>query len=272
VAQVLDDARSALAGGAQELVLTGDHLGSWGQDFERPARMYDLVEILLSEMNIKRLRLSSLEPWDLDEAFFHLWSNPRLCRHLHLPLQSGAAATLRRMARKTTPDTFQQLLEAARKACPDMAITTDLIVGFPGETENDFLASLDYVRRANFAGGHVFTYSARPGTAGARMPGQVPHETRKRRNAEMRKVLEDSAKSYRASFLGTEQDVLWESTDSFGPEGWRLHGLTGNYITVLTHSKEKMWNEISRVRLVKDTIQGFQAEILSTGAPPSGSF
>jgi threonylcarbamoyladenosine tRNA methylthiotransferase MtaB len=270
-AQVLDDARSALSGGAQELVLTGVHMGSWGQDFERPARLYDLVEFLLGETDLKRLRLSSLEPWDLDGAFFNLWSNVRLCRHLHLPLQSGSAATLRRMARKTTPESFRKLIESARSACPDMAITTDLIVGFPGETENDFLASLEYVRRANFAGGHVFTYSARPGTAAARMPGQVPHETRKRRNAEMRMVLDETARTYRANFLGTEQDVLWESTDSFGPEGWRLHGLTGNYLTVLTHSKEKLWNEISRVRLVKDTVQGFQAEIVSTGAPPHGS-
>ncbi len=107
--------------------------------------------------------------------FFQLWQDPRLCRHLHLPLQSGCAATLRRMARKTTPESFAELVAAARLAIPDIAITTDIITGFPGESEVEFQESLAFVRQMHFAGGHVFTYSARPGTAAARLPDQVPH-------------------------------------------------------------------------------------------------
>src|SRR5690606_26509610 len=118
VPEVLRDVRSALDGGAQEVVLTGVHLGSWGQDFSSPTRLFDLITSILQEANPPRLRLSSLEPWDLDEEFFSLWSDSRLCRHLHLPLQSGSAETLRRMARKTTPESFARLVAAARRASP----------------------------------------------------------------------------------------------------------------------------------------------------------
>ncbi|MBE0697095.1 MAG: MiaB/RimO family radical SAM methylthiotransferase, partial [Anaerolineaceae bacterium] len=201
IEQVLSDVRSSLEGGAQELVLTGVHLGSWGQDFQTPAHLYDLVETILRESTLPRLRLSSLEPWDLDETFFSLWFDPRLCRHLHLPLQSGSKETLRRMARKTTPESFSRLVAAARKASPDIAITTDLIVGFPGETDKQFEESLEFVRQIQFAHGHVFTYSARPGTAAARMPNQVPQEIRKQRNARMRAVIAGSAEQYRRRFI-----------------------------------------------------------------------
>lgn len=262
ISQVLKDVHAALDGGAQELVLTGVHLGSWGYDFERPARLFDLVETLLREPRLTRLRLSSLEPWDLDDEFFGLWSDIRLCRHLHLPLQSGSAETLRRMARKTTRESFAALVEAARKASPEIAITTDIIVGFPGETEEQFSDSLNYVRQMQFAHGHVFTYSPRPGTPAAHMPRQVAQETRKYRNAQMRAVLMESAAAYRKKFLGAEMDVLWEATNSFGPQGWRLHGLTDNYLSVTAFGIEKLWNRLSRVRLVGVSDEGMQGEIL----------
>jgi threonylcarbamoyladenosine tRNA methylthiotransferase MtaB len=262
LADVLQDVSAALQGGAQEVVLTGVHLGSWGQDFERPAHLYDLVEGLLGQSGLPRLRLSSLEPWDLDEAFFSLWSDPRLCRHLHLPLQSGSADTLRRMARKTTPESFARLVAAARKAAPQMAVTTDIISGFPGETETAFAESLDFVRQMDFAAGHVFTYSARPGTAAARMPGQVPMETRKRRNAELRALLAESSARYRQRSVGAELDVLWESTGTYGPDGWRLHGLTDNYLRVTAVAPERLWNQISLVRLNGLDGDGVSGEIV----------
>lgn len=246
---VLRDVQSAIDGGVQEIVLTGVHLGSWGQDFDRPGKLLDLVDGLLKQTQVRRLRLSSLEPWDLDEAFFSLWADPRLCRHLHLPLQSGSAETLRRMARKTTPDSFARLVEAARSASPGIAITTDLIAGFPGESEAAFVEGLQFVRAMDFASGHVFTYSSRPGTAAARMPNQVPMETRKRRNAELRAVVAESGLRYRQRFVGAALDVLWEATDAYGPEGWRLHGLTDNYLRVSAISPERLWNQVSRVRL-----------------------
>ncbi len=259
--EVLRDVQRALDGGAQEIVLTGVHLGSWGQDFTSPARLYDLVAVLLRRTACPRLRLSSLEPWDLDEEFFSLWQDARLCRHLHLPLQSGSADVLRRMARKTTPDSFARLVEAARKAAPGIAITTDVIAGFPGETEQAHAESLAFIRAMNFAGGHAFTYSARPGTAAARLAAQIPAAERKRRNAEIRAVFAESAARYRAAFVGAELTVLWETTDAYGPQGWRLHGLTDNYLRVSAYAPDRLWNQFSRVRLDKDTGEGFEGTI-----------
>ena len=260
--EVTRDVRAALQGGAQEIVLTGVHLGSWGQDFNHPDHLRSLIEGLLARVEIPRLRLSSLEPWDLDEAFFSLWQDHRLCRHLHLPLQSGSAETLRRMARKTTPDAFARLVSAARSAAANIAITTDIIAGFPGETDQTFEESLAFVRQMDFAAGHVFTYSARPGTAAARMPGQVPGGIRRERGAALRALLAESSLRYRSAFVGAEADVLWESTDSYGPDGWRLHGLTGNYLRVTALSPERLWNQISRVRLTGLNDEGLDGVII----------
>lgn len=251
---------------AQEIVLTGVHLGSWGQDLVPPQTLQFLVQSILSETDIPRLRLSSLEPWDLDEGFFSLWENPRLCRHLHLPLQSGSAATLRRMARKTTPASFAALVDAARKVCPQLAITTDIITGFPGETEQEFQESLEFVQAMAFAGGHVFTYSARNGTAAARMPGQVPSQIRKERNARMREVLSASAQRYQASFIGQTLPVLWESAAGLGPEGWALSGLTDNYLRVRAVAPEHLWNRITPVHLTGLRQDGLLGELIP-GSP-----
>lgn len=252
--QVLADSRAAITGGAQEIVLTGVHLGSWGQDFQVPLHLYHLVSALLEQTDVPRVRLSSLEPWDLDERFFTLWESPRLCRHLHLPLQSGCMATLKRMARKTTPDSFMRLVGLAREAAPEMAITTDVIVGFPSESEAEFAESLAFVEQAGFAGGHVFSYSSRPGTPAERLPGQVPLLLRKERSARMRATLAESALRFRKRFLRREVEVLWEATDQIGPAGWRLHGLTDHYLRVSAVHPQRLWNEISRVRI--DSLAG----------------
>jgi threonylcarbamoyladenosine tRNA methylthiotransferase MtaB len=263
VDRVLADIRAALNGGTREVVLTGVHLGFWGQDFETPRSLRELVEIILKEIPITRLRLSSLEPWDLDDDFFTLWQDDRLARHLHLPLQSGSAATLRRMARKTSPLEFAHIVEAARKHIPDVAITTDLITGFPGETETEFTESLSFVRQMNFAGGHVFTYSARPGTAGAKMPDQVPHAVRKERNAVMRGIFEKAAEAYRARFIGQQLPVLWETASPLDPQQWRVSGLTDNYLRVTAQAPQKLWNQISPVRLTGVVAGGLVGRIVS---------
>lgn len=262
VEEVLMDARMAQAGGVKEIVLTGVHLGSWGQDFSPSLHLYDLVSALLRETNLPRIRLSSLEPWDLDERFFSLWQSPRLCRHLHLPLQSGCAETLRRMARKTSPESFMRLVEMARKAAPEMAITTDVIVGFPGESETEFRESLAFVREVGFAGGHVFNYSARPGTPAARLPGAVPPEIRRRRSATMREVLQEASRNFAAQFFGQVVEVLWESTDGVGPDGWRLHGMTDHALRLSALYGQPLWNEISRVRVTGWTEDGLSGEIV----------
>jgi threonylcarbamoyladenosine tRNA methylthiotransferase MtaB len=247
VADVILDIQSALSGGAKEIVLTGVHLGSWGVEFGKHLR--DLIKTILRETDVPRLRLSSLEPWDLDTGFFSLWDDKRLMPHVHLPLQSGCESTLRRMARKTTPDSFRKLVSAARAAMPNVAITTDIIAGFPSETEEEFVESLEFVREMNFAGGHVFTYSPRPGTGAAKMRGQIKPQLRKRRNHILQDALEESAKLYRQKFVGQTMSVLWESTSKMGEWGWQMEGLTGNYLRVTALAPLPRWNQIDYVKI-----------------------
>ncbi len=262
VEDVLADIRAALRGGAQEVVLTGVHLGSWGQDFSPPRHLRHLVAAVLRETAVPRLRLSSLEPWDLDADFFALWEDPRLAPHLHLPLQAGSAATLRRMARKTTPAAFARLVETARRLIPDVAITTDVIAGFPGETEAEFAETLAFVRAMDFAGGHVFTYSPRPGTAAARMPAQVPLAVRKARNAALREVLAASAARYRARFVERTLTVLWESAEPHPAGGFLLRGMSGNGLRVQAHAPENWWNRLMPVKITQTTPQGLEGEVV----------
>lgn len=266
VEAVLEDIRAAQHGGAQEAVLTGVHLGSWGQDFESPSHLRCLVEQVLHQTDIPRLRLSSLEPWDLDESFFDLWGDPRLCRHLHLPLQSGSAAVLDRMERNTTPEGFARLVRAARARIPGLAVTTDLISGFPGESEAEFEETHAFVEKMNFAGAHVFTYSSRRGTPAALMPDQVHNRTRKDRSAVLREIVANSAAAYRSSFVGQQVEVLWESIEPAGQDRWSLIGLTDNYLRVKTTSNQKVWNQITPTQLTRLDTNGLGGEILSTSA------
>ncbi len=249
LADVIADVHAALAGGVKEIVLTGVHLGSWGQDVGSHLR--ELVAAILRETDVKRLRLSSLEPWDLTVDFFSLWEDARLMPHLHLPLQSGSESTLKRMARKTTPASFRELVRAAREMIADLAVTTDLIAGFPGETEEEFNETLDFVREMEFAGGHVFSYSPRPGTAAARMKGQVKPELRKKRNHILQQAIEESAKSYREKFIGRKMSVLWESASEYGEYGWRMEGWTGNYLRASATAPSPRWNEVDVVELLE---------------------
>ncbi len=259
VEEVLADLRTA--GSVKEIVLTGVHLGSWGRDISPSLHLRDLIQAVLSETDIPRLRLSSLEPWDLDEDFFGLWENPRLCRHLHLPLQSGCDATLHRMARKTSAASFSALVHAARRCAPGIAVTTDIIAGFPGETDADFEESVDFIRSIDFAGGHVFTYSPRPGTAAARMPGQVPEPLRKARNARLRLLFSEAVRTYESRFLGEILPVLWENGLALGSDGWEMSGLTGNNLRVRAVSPHGLWNEITPVRLTGQCSDGLFGQI-----------
>ena len=260
LADVIVDVQSALEGGTKEIVLTGVHLGSWGQEFN--AHLLDLVRAILIYTDTPRLRLSSLEPWDLDADFFSLWEDERLCQHLHLPLQSGCATTLRRMARKTTPASFRDLVAAARQITPEAAITTDVIAGFPGETDEEFAESLDFIREMDFAGGHAFTYSPRPGTGAARLGGQVRHEVRKERNAVLRGIFEEGAMAFRKRFLGQGTSVLWESVTQMDGQGWQMEGLTGNYLRVTASAAKPLWNEISEVKLQNMLDEKIRGEIV----------
>jgi threonylcarbamoyladenosine tRNA methylthiotransferase MtaB len=262
VEHILAEVQSALDGGAKEIVLTGVHLGSWGEDFPAARRLADLISTLLARTSVARLRLSSLEPWDLDADFFSLWQDARLCRHLHLPLQSGSGTVLRRMARKTTPGSFAALVQAARQAIPGLAITTDVIVGFPGETEAEFSETLEFIKSMNFAGGHVFSYSARPGTPAARMNGQVELAIRKNRNAILHSLFQEMAWNYRQRFIGRKLPVLWEASGSLSDLGWQLEGLTDNYIRVKAVAPEPRWNRLDSVELIENGTDGLRGLIL----------
>jgi threonylcarbamoyladenosine tRNA methylthiotransferase MtaB len=266
LSDVISDIQFALAGGAKEIVLTGVHLGSWGQEIN--AHLYDLVKTILRETDTPRLRLSSLEPWDLDEDFFTLWdpstslrTGQRLMPHLHLPLQSGSASTLKRMARKTTPAAFRELVSAARERIPDVAITTDIIAGFPDETEEEFAESLAFIKEMDFADGHVFTYSPRPGTAAARMSGQVKPGVRKERNHILRAAFDESAKSYRQKFVGQVTSVLWESAIEVGEQGWQMQGHAENHLRVSAFASSPRWNEIDEVELIEISADGMKGVI-----------
>jgi len=243
--EVTAEIRALAAAGYQEAVLTGVHLGSYGRDHGERDGLARLVRAVLERTPIVRLRLSSLEPWDLAPDFFALWENPRLCRHLHLPLQSGCDATLRRMGRRTSQTAFGALVESARAQIPDLALSTDVIVGFPGETEDEFAQSAAFVRSLDFMKLHVFRYSARPGTAAARMPGHVPPAAMKARSAALLVLSDEGARRYAARWLGREVEVLWEQA-----AGAQNSGLTDTYLRVHMSSLLALTNTLTRVRVV----------------------
>lgn len=261
--EVLDEVRAKLAAGHQEIVLTGVHIGAYGKEWSRgddSTDLWALVDRILAETRVARLRLSSIEPWDLPERAFRLWADPRLCRHLHLPLQSGCDATLQRMARRYTAAEFAALAAAARAAIPDLAVTTDLIVGFPGETDAEFAESLAAVQSMGFKGIHVFPYSARPGTPAARMAGQVPPPVKAERARAMRAVADASARAFGARFVGRTMSVLWESCRR-GKDGPVWSGLTDNYLRVQAVSPAHLANTITPTRLVAWTRGCLQGQV-----------
>jgi threonylcarbamoyladenosine tRNA methylthiotransferase MtaB len=251
---VLAEVEVRVAAGYQEVVLTGVHIGAYGRDSGRQGdeSLWALVEAILMHTSVRRLRLSSIEPWDLDTACLRLWEDSRLCRHLHLPLQSGCDATLQRMGRSYAASQFAALVEAAREAIPAVAITTDVIVGFPGESEAEFNESLYFVEAMDFARTHVFKYSARPGTPAAKMPGQVPSLVKKARSGAMMEVGRRSARAFRRAFLGHTLEVLWEGHAKGFETGQKAlwSGLTDNYLRVRTREGKNLCNTITRTELV----------------------
>lgn len=230
----------------KEIVLTGASLGSYGRDRSSESDLRTLVEALLAHTDIARLRLSSLEPWDIDEAFLELWEDPRLCRQLHLPLQAGCNETLRRMGRPITKEEFARLVEGARTTITDLAVTTDVLVGFPGEDEAAFQESYDFVERVAFAKLHVFPYSARPGTPATKLPDPVPRQARDERAQRMRKLGKEQRQRFRERLLGRELEVLWEKQRRDG----RWTGWTGNYLRVVARAEDPLYNQITRTHLL----------------------
>jgi threonylcarbamoyladenosine tRNA methylthiotransferase MtaB len=262
---ILAEVEARVAAGYQEVVLTGVHIGAYGRDSGRQGdgSLWRLVEAILMRTQVRRLRLSSIEPWDLDPDCLRLWEDSRLCRHLHLPLQSGCDATLQRMGRSYTAGRFAALVEAAREAISDVAITTDVLVGFPGESEAEFNESLRFVKAMGFARTHVFKYSARPGTPAATMPDQVPPPVKKARSRAMIEAGRHSAEAFRRAFLGRTLEVLWEGhrkgSESEQKALWS--GLTDNYLRVRTQEGRDLSNTITRTQLIALGGDGMWGEV-----------
>ncbi len=247
--EVLREVNSLRQLGYQEAVLTGVHLGSFGHDRGQSDGLTQLVNALLRHSDMPRLRLSSLEPWDLAPKFFDLWQEPRLCRHLHLPLQSGCDATLKRMRRNTTQEAFRSLMNAARASIPNLRVTTDVIVGFPGETDLEFATSRAFIEEMGFDGLHVFRYSRRPGTPASRMNNQVSYQRKRSRSAELLTMSEQMEKNFAASLADSQQYVLWEQITAATPEGFVHTGYTDNYMRVKAVHPLDLTNRICATRL-----------------------
>lgn len=279
--EVVSRVQALALAGYKEVVLTGVHLGLYGRDLaitgqaaaiggpadfsqERAIGLIPLVQALLRETAIPRLRLSSIEPQDFDPAFLDLWQDRRLCRHLHLPLQSGSAATLHRMGRRYTPADFAELVARIRSAIPGVAITTDMIVGFPGESEADFQESYDFARAMGFARIHVFKFSPRRGTRAAAMPEQVPEQIKQERSHALLALSAESSRAFRAQFIGKVMEVLWEEPIKINQEKGTTvwEGLTDNYIRVEAEGKEDLTNCLRPVRLAAITQQGMTGVLL----------
>ncbi len=248
--QVVSEVRALVGLGYREVVLSGVHLGSYGHDRGRRRGLEALIRHVLGETDLPRLRLSSLEPWDLDPEFFRLFDDPRLLPHLHLPLQSGSDATLRRMARKSTVAAYSDLVTAARDAIDDVAISTDVMVGFPGESDAEFEESLNRVEALELSRLHVFRYSRRDGTPAAALPNQVPGQIAAERSRRMQALGDDLARRFCHRHIGRSADVLWEQGERWTDVA-RWRGLTGNYIRVETETAADvdLGNTITATRL-----------------------
>lgn len=260
--EVVSEVRALAAAGYREVVVTGVQISAYGHEGDR---LYELVRALLRETAVPRLRLTSIAPWDLDERLLELWSDRRLCRHLHLSLQSGSTATLRRMRRPYTAESYARLLEAVRAAVPGVGITTDVIAGFPGESEEEFEESLALTAAAGFAKVHVFPFSPRAGTEAASLPGQVPAEEKKERTERMLAVAEESERAFHRAFLGTRQTVLWERPR----DGGMGQGYTDNYIRVFSEAGAGLFRSFSEVELAGLAEGGVRCRIHSDAAPRS---
>ncbi len=255
---VAREMRLLTGAGFREVVLTGIHLGAYGIDLVGHPTLADACRTVLAEEGLRRLRLGSLESVELSADLLELMrTEPRFAAHLHLPLQAGSDAVLRAMNRHYDTAAFARLLEEVRAAVPGVAISTDIIVGFPGETEADFAAGLDFVRQMGFARMHVFPYSPRKGTPAARRTDQVPPMVRKERAARMQALADALAEEYHRAALGSDVDVLFETS-----EDGVTDGLTETYIRVYTDAPVTR-GEIVPVRLTHLYRDGVWGELVS---------
>ncbi|MEE9351376.1 MAG: tRNA (N(6)-L-threonylcarbamoyladenosine(37)-C(2))-methylthiotransferase MtaB [Thiotrichaceae bacterium] len=229
---IIDEINDFHSQGIQEIVLTGVHVGGYGSD--SASSLSQLVRSILSHTDIPRIRFASVEPWDLPEDFFELFSNSRLMPHMHLPIQSGVNSVLRRMSRRCKTDEFKTLIEQARLSVPGFNVTTDIIVGFPGETDAEWHSTMEYIESVGFGHTHVFSYSAREGTKAAGLANPVPNLIKKERSLQMRQLGDRMKASFYSDLVGNRADVLWERGQLNESKELVFHGYTPNYVKVQT--------------------------------------
>ncbi len=257
--------------GYKEIILTGVQISVYENSGDQVHGLRDLIAAVLSETEVPRLRLTSIAPWDLDRSLLDLWTDRRLCRHIHLSLQSGSDTVLRRMRRPYTSAQFAHVVDLARERIPGVGITTDVIVGFPGETDAEFESSLRFIESVRFSRVHVFPYSPREGTLAATFPLQVADGVKQARVRQVQAVGDASARAFANQFVGQTMDVLWEmgapaegqsavtmdsgktmaprSTNESGTGRLVWSGYTDNYIRVQAKSEAMLHNEIAPARL-----------------------
>ncbi|MEJ2453015.1 MAG: tRNA (N(6)-L-threonylcarbamoyladenosine(37)-C(2))-methylthiotransferase MtaB [Candidatus Thiodiazotropha sp.] len=252
-AEVIEEINRLHGEGIQEVVLTGVHIGGYGSDIG--SDISSLIRQVLAQTGIPRLRIGSIEPWDLPPGFWSLFENPRFMPHLHLPLQSGADSVLRRMARRCRSDEYRELICQARAEVPDFNVTTDIIVGFPGESEAEWQQTLDFVEEIGFGHLHIFAFSPRQGTKAAGLPGAVSREIKRQRSEQLHRLGEKMKASTLARYIGRSLPVLIEGPSE---QGWA--GYTPNFLRVslVPETETSLANQIVQVKLSGLTEDGQQ--------------
>lgn len=251
-AEILDQINRLHQQGVQEIALTGVHVGGYGSD--NGSSLYRLLSEILEHSRIPRIRLASVEPWDLPDNFFNLFQDPRLMPHMHLPIQSGCDTVLRRMARRCKTYEFARLVDKAHEAIPLFNVTTDLITGFPGESEQEWRETMDFVAKIGFGHIHIFPFSARAGTRAAGLPGQVDGTIKKARSREMHALTARLKRQELERHLGTRAEVLWEQQINRNFGQWI--GYTPHYHKVTSMDTRISAADISEVCIDKVSDDG----------------
>ena len=243
--------------GYREVVLTGTQLGTYGFDIPG-ASLQSLLSRVLAETSIDRIRVSSLQAQEITGGLLELWGDPRLCPHFHIPLQSGSDRILKAMRRRYDTGRFAETVALVRAALPAAGVTTDLIVGFPGEGEAEFAASYGFAKSMEFSDMHVFPYSPRPGTSAAYFSGEVDEGEKRTRMGRMLDLSFTGNQRFRLGQLGEVRSVLWERTGKRAAgRGGAWSGLTDNYLRVRAESEANLANRITPARLT-----GLEGDVL----------
>ncbi|HZX21385.1 MAG TPA: tRNA (N(6)-L-threonylcarbamoyladenosine(37)-C(2))-methylthiotransferase MtaB [Clostridia bacterium] len=253
--EIIDEIKNLVDKGFKEVVLTGIHVASYGKDLDSKETLMDVLEEVNSIDGLKRIRLSSLEPTLFTDKFLQRISRlDKICRHFHLSLQSGCDATLKRMNRRYTTEQYRDIVNKIRKIHPKIALTTDIIVGFPGEIEEEFDTTYNFVEEIGFSEIHVFKYSPRKGTPAAGYKNQIDGVTKHHRSEKLIELGKQLKRDYYTMFIGENREVLFE-TLSKKVEGY-IEGYTDNYLKVLASSDGITEGELSVVNL-KELKRGY---------------